>query len=175
MTTTNQERGLADQLDRALSPHAFVRMNAVPDVAVPVNVSAVWRRRTWNTNRAVVMVPFIDAGDHPGEFARNIRMEIGKAVGYKAFFYPVGLQLVMCGSGFLEKALGLEKFVDKIDNQRVVLQSIHAVDFSVGRCLSVRTYGQVVTGRFQDAIELGIRNCLKGFSGVGDPPVSASI
>ena len=47
----------------------------------------------------------------------------------------------------------LRDYVDKVDNQRVVLQSIHVIDSYNKENKSVRTWGQWLTGKYQDLIE----------------------
>ena len=179
------EAKLADALTCALRRHGFSRMATTPAPA-HVTVTAAWRRRTWNTNRAVVLLPVpydpADRGDVPdpaqvptgealgyfplyyelGNFCQAAKLRVGKAIGYVPFFYGLGLQLVLTGQCILDRARGLERFVDRIDNQQVVLQSIHVVDLAARQSVSVRTWGQVITGRFQDAVEEAIRTA--GFS-----------
>ncbi len=151
---------LVDCIDAQLKPHSFVKMEEVPHIAEIV-VGAVWRRRTWCTNRGVAILSLVDTTRHPGEFAQGIKLPLGKAIGYFPFFYGLGLQLVVVGQHFLERARDLYSYVDKYDNQRVVLQSIHLVDTAAGKSLSVRTWGQVITGVFQDAVQIGIERFLK--------------
>jgi hypothetical protein len=85
---------------------------------------------------------------------------LGKILGYVTIFYPLGLQIVLTGNSIMNKTDNLEKFIDKFDNQRVVLQSIHVVDLASMKYVSVHTWGQSTTGRFQGAIEGGIQTFL---------------
>ncbi len=144
-------------LEAALEPLGFRRhelTGSVPGLAV----DAVWRRRTWNTNRAVavVRVEGEQLPAHPGELAQAIKIPLGKLIGYFPFFYGLGLQLVVRDVLDDEPVERLADYTDKIDNQRCLAQSIHVIDEKAGQFQSVRTWGQVITGRFQDAIEAAL-------------------
>jgi hypothetical protein len=73
--------------------------------------------------------------------------------------YEVGLQVIIVGDG-LEQTLdlpdSLRGVVDLLSNQFVVLQSVFVVDTSTNRYAAARTWGQVITGEYQDAIAEGI-------------------
>lgn len=75
--------------------------------------------------------------------------------------YEVGLQVVLCGEG-LAAAVGstreLQKYVDLFSNQLVTLQSLVVVDLAAGWYAPARTWGQVISGPFQDAIVVGIQS-----------------
>jgi len=151
------EKKLIECLDEKLKPYSFERIGSSLSFQHSLPVVATWKRKTWNTNRAVVVVSLPELDGHPGEFAQTVKLPLGKILGYVTFFYPLGLQIVLIGNSILNKTESLEDFVDKFDNQRVVLQSIHVVDLSLMKSVSVRTWGQYVTGRLQDAIENGIQ------------------
>ena len=74
--------------------------------------------------------------------------------------YEVGLQIVLCGDG-LASAVGstrdLQKHVDLISNQLVTLQSIFVVDLADRWYAPARTWGQLISGPFQNSIAEGIR------------------
>jgi hypothetical protein len=123
--------------------------------------SHVWRRKTWNTNRAVALIPFSKTGKNTGKYAKNIKSILGKEIGYKLFFYPLGLQIILYGNNIYKKTEELNKYVDKIDTQTVVLQSIFVVDLKSKKYKATRTWGQYTTGKFQDAIEKSITQFLE--------------
>ena len=143
---------LAKCIEAGVAPHGFQRFEAA---AAPSSLPwiAAWKRKTWNTNRGVALIALPDAAPHAGEFALDIRAQAGKAIGYIPFLYELGLQLVLVGPGILAKGEGLDRYVTKINNSTVLLQSLHLVDPVSGDSRSVRTWGQVVTGKFIDAIE----------------------
>ena len=45
---------------------------------------------------------------------------------------------------------------DVSDNQVIVLQSVFVVDLKAERYTSARTWGQIISGKFQDSLESGI-------------------
>ena len=76
----------------------------------------------------ILLIPFNSNGKNPGEYVRDLKEEIGKKIGYITFLYPVGLQIIVYGEDFLIDEQELVKYVDKIDTQTVVLQSIYLID-----------------------------------------------
>lgn len=151
---------LIESVEEKLKPYSFQRMTATPNLP-GLNITAVWKRRNINTNRAVALLPFPYVGENPGQFAQGIKVPLGKAIGYIPFLNELGLQMIITGPGILAEAKDLSKFLDKINNQRVILQSLHIVDLTARDSASVRTWGQVITGRYQDAIENGIKKFLE--------------
>jgi hypothetical protein len=152
---TDRSPILAKCIDDTVAPHGFRRIEPIPSTGSIAWIAA-WKRKTWNTNRGIALISMPTVSKHPGEYALDIRGATGKAIGYIPFLYELGLQLVMCGAGIVKKGEGLDRYVTKINNSTVLLQSIHLVDVAGGGSLSARTWGQVITGKFIDAIETGI-------------------
>jgi hypothetical protein len=142
---------LADRLARALSIHGFKAKDIGPDLGGVV-IAGAWVRKTWNTNRAVVHLCAPPGEGGLGELAQQITIPLGKTLGYFPFFYGLGLQVVWSGEAILDRAAHLERSVDSFDNQRCIVQSLFVVDFSQARYRQARTWGQVITGKYQDAI-----------------------
>ncbi|HKS39244.1 MAG TPA: hypothetical protein VJX74_01425 [Blastocatellia bacterium] len=151
---------LIECVEEELKPHLFQRMAETPNLP-GVNIAAVWKRRNFNTNRAVALLPFSDVGQSPGQFAQSIKVPLGKAIGYIPVLNELGLQMIIAGPELLAWSANLNGFLDKINNQRVILQSLHIVDLTARHSVSARTWGQVITGRYQDAIENGIKAFLR--------------
>lgn len=148
-------KDLAACIGEAVAPHGFRRIEALPRSGSLAWIAA-WKRKTWNTNRGIALLSMPPGAQHPGEYALDVRVAAGKAIGYIPFLYELGLQLVLCGPGIVERGKGLDRYVTRINNSTVLLQSLHLVDETAGLSLSVRTWGQIVTGTFIDAIEAGI-------------------
>jgi hypothetical protein len=144
---------IAAALDHALTPHGFVQRPG-SNVA-GVHVHSFYVRKTWNTNRAVVLAEATAecSAQELAQATHRIKLEIAKLVGYFPFFYGVGLQVVWLGAVNLRETDDLGRFVDTVDDQRAVLQSFFCVDLRSWRMQQGRTWGQVVTGKFQDAID----------------------
>ena len=102
------------------------------------------------------MIEWPGGATSPGELAQEVKIQLGKKIGYFFFFYPLGLQVIICAKSLSDQTEGLDRYLDQLDNQRVILQSLHVVDIGGLQSSSVRTWGQFVSGRFQDAIENGI-------------------
>jgi hypothetical protein len=151
---------LIECVEAELKKHSFQRMTATPNLPY-VTIAAVWKRRNINMNRAVALLSFPDALQSPGQFAQSIKVPLGKAIGYIPVLNELGLQIIIAGPGLLVWSNDLSKFLDKINNQRVILQSLHIVDLTARDSASARTWGQAVTGRYQDAIENGIKTFLR--------------
>lgn len=152
------ERSLLASIEDELSPHGFAPRAVGPSVE-GIEIAAAWARKTFNTNRGAVALR-LPVGEHPGPLSQRIKIPLGKAMGYFPFFYGIGLQLVWVGTGVTPLSPSLEGFVDSIDNQRSIVQSLFVVDLAQGTVETARTWGQVVTGKFQDAIDRGLRNAI---------------
>ena len=83
-----------------------------------------------------------------------------KGAGLLPVLYGIGLQLIWVFEGSLPIVPPLDATVDKIDNQRSIIQSVFVVDLSAGSYQSARTRGQFITGKFQDANENRIKSAL---------------
>jgi|SRR5690554_466149 len=138
--------------------HSFKKFNKInrTSFAAFEDIS-IWRRRTINTNRAIVLIKLsnhiVNNINNIGEYAQEIKIKLGKEIGYIFFIYSLGLQIIFYGDDIIGLADNLEDYVDKYDNQRVVLQSIHILDRQNKKNKSVRTWGQWFTGKYQNLIE----------------------
>ncbi|MTI69241.1 MAG: hypothetical protein FH751_03155 [Firmicutes bacterium] len=112
----------------------------------------------WKNNKNVV-VALIDLSDsnieNIGKYAQQIKIDIGKEMGYKPLTNTLRMQLIFIGDN-LKESKDIKNYVDKINNQKVVLQSIHIVDKTNKLSKSVKTWGQFFTGKYQDMIEVVI-------------------
>lgn len=135
---SQSESKLFECLDEKLKPYSFERMG-VSSFPQTLSVRAAWKRKTWYTNRAIAAISVSELNSQPGEFAQTVKMPLGRSLGYIPFFYSLGFQIIFMGDSILNKTDNLEKSLDKFDNQRVVLQSIHVLDLAVMKSVSVRT------------------------------------
>ena len=133
MTEISLENVLTREIEEAVASHSFKRIEKQWAEAFPV--VAAWKRRSMNMNRGIAMVRFLDPSAHPGEFARDIKKAVGKSIGYWPIFNELGLQLILIGRCVLDKSIGLDRFLDSVNTQTVILQSIHLVDVAAGKFL----------------------------------------
>lgn len=158
---------LAGEIDRRLGVHGF-RHQLKPRLAESGVVSN-WQLRTWNINRVVVLVDPVSPVNDLARFCQQLKWTVVRHTFFIPAFYEVGLQIVIAADGLKyvwERPSSTKGLVDRVSNQIVVLQSVFAVDTAHQKYRAIRTWGQVVTGRFQDAIEDGI--CSAGYQGGSD-------
>jgi hypothetical protein len=148
---------LASALDRRLSPHGFSVVE--PDEAAgspEVGVVRGYHRKTWNTNRAV-FVARLETRDSSAIRTRVevLRRESGRVFG-SSWWSQLGLQIVFVVEGPPPEEDVLKSLVAAFNTQGILIQSVFAVDLVTLTWSSARTWGQVVTGPFQDAIAQAI-------------------
>ena len=73
--------------------------------------------------------------------------------GFFPLFYGIGTQLVLIVSGPTPTKIDPGSYVDKYDNQWSIIQSVFIVHPEVGLVATARTWGQRISGKYQDAIE----------------------
>ncbi|MBL4845600.1 MAG: hypothetical protein JKY65_08750 [Planctomycetes bacterium] len=174
---------VAAALEASLEPLGFTPPKKPVTIEHPRLLRA-WVRKTWNTNRGVVLLE-APPGEDVVVLGQAAKSALAKQLGYIFFVYGIGLQLVWVGTQLRgegsapEDAKGvstpsdptnpyqppaaplqrrapgfgdLSKGVDRFDNQWGIIQSVFCFDLETGERWQGRTWGQVVTGRFQDAI-----------------------
>lgn len=115
----------------------------------------IWKRKVLFGNNAVVLchtnnISYIE------KLLDDIKFIVKKNVGYVWGFYPIGLQVVICGYDVLSHSNQLELLVDKYATTDVIMQSVFLLDLNTMKFSSVRTWGQFYSGRFQNQIEISI-------------------
>ena len=134
---------LAAALEGGIGPLGFQRVDGEV-VGGDCPVTAAWVRKTWNTNRGVVLLRVGEDARPIAALAERAKLSLGGSLRYFPFFYGIGLQLVYVGHDLEAQVAGLKAGVDKIDNQRAIVQSLHVVDLSRSCRWSERTWGQEV-------------------------------
>ncbi len=116
---------IAQALDRLFRDERFVL--AGPQQYADLGCTHFWQRKTFNTNRAAALLTAPGVTDLE-EHCQQLKWQIIKRTFYVPFLYPLGLQMVVVGDDLLSTAKIGPSVVDLIDNQRVVLQGVFAVD-----------------------------------------------
>jgi hypothetical protein len=137
------------QLESALAPMGFRR---VKEGGADSVCSTIWKRQTLNMNRAVAVVHLDALPDDLAPSLKKVKKEAAFRCGFFPFFYGIGTQLVLIIDGAISQKLDVLRCVDKFDNQWSIIQSIFVVQSGTGLIESGKTWGQVFTGKFQDAI-----------------------
>lgn len=142
---------LANALDLRLSPHGFAIV--VPDEASrALGVVRGYHRKTWNTNRAVFLAS-LESVDEPALRAhlQALQRESGRVFG-SSWWSQLGLQIVFEVEGATPPQALLEDLVATFNTQGILVQSLFAIQSGAPTWTSARTWGQMITGKFQDAI-----------------------
>ncbi len=155
---------LARALEERLSPFGFA--NIEPDAGSrALGIVRGYHRKTWNTSRAVFLTqPEPQVHSDLRAYVETLRVESGRVFG-SSWWSQLGLQLVFEVSGAPPSERTLEGLVASFNTQGILIQSVFAVDPSTFERTSARTWGQVVTGRFQDAIAQAIEDVARARAG----------
>lgn len=127
------------------------RQLSAPDKTIPGAV-ALLKRQNVITNRAVVVLDLPEVPKQFGQYVATLRKQIAFRCGFFPFFYGVGIQLVLAAPDVIHSGLRPSDYVARIDNQWAIVQSVFLVDTGEHKFVTSRSWGQVVTGQFQDAI-----------------------
>ncbi len=137
-------------LIQMMAVHGF---RAVPEAssAIP-DVELLLKRQTWNTNRAIVVVSLAEVPSDFASYLRRLSTRVALKCGFFPVFWGIGIQVILVVPGLAQSSLDPQKQVARVDNQWAIIQSLFLVDPSAHEYQSARTWGQFVTGKFQDAI-----------------------
>lgn len=140
-----------EELVRSLALHGF-REVARPSEFVP-DAQVLLRRQTLNTNRAVVVVAPASVPQDLASYVKQVRRRAAFRCKFLPLLWGIGLQVVIVSPGIAAVDIDPARYVSKIDNQWAIVQSIFLVDPVAGSFRSARTWGQIFSGEYQDAIE----------------------
>jgi hypothetical protein len=152
-----------DALEARLGPLGFVPSAPDERTARDAELGVVrwFHRKTWNTNRGVVLASAPRAVRRSLAYHVDVLRRVAGVVLGSSWWRQLGMQIVVEVEGALPPAAVLDGLVDKINHQGVLVQSVFAVD-AQGAYTSARAWGQVVTGRFQDAIQAALDDVARG-------------
>jgi len=139
------------ELVEALAAHGF-REVARPAESVP-DAQALLRRQTLNTNRAVVVVAPASTPQDLASYLKQVRRRAAFRCKFFPLLWGLGLQVVIVSPGIAAVDIDPAQYVSRVDNQWAIVQSIFLVDPDARSFRAGRTWGQFVTGKYQDAIE----------------------
>jgi len=110
------------------------------------------KRQTLNSNRAICVIQLEQLPQDVHAYLKNIRTKTAFKVGFFPFLWGLGLQVVFICPGAISLKDFASSFVAKIDNQWAIIQSVYLVDPEKNEFISKRTWGQILTGKYQDVI-----------------------
>jgi hypothetical protein len=114
--------------------------------------TSLLKRQTLNTNRAICVVKLSEIPDDIDSYIKGLRTKVAFKIGFFPLLWGLGLQVVILCPGIINGSFSPNDYVAKIDNQWAIVQSVFFVDPQKNEFIEGRTWGQVVTGKFQDAI-----------------------
>ena len=132
-----------------MAEHGF---RQVTDVSGIADATLLLKRQTWNTNRAVAVVSSARPPADIRSYLRELRRRVAFRCGFFPFFWGIGIQVVIITPGMAQSGIDPTQHVARVDNQWAIIQSVFLADPSSQSYYSARTWGQFITGKFQDAI-----------------------
>lgn len=134
----------------SLSEHEFKAVDGYEN-NIPECICLL-KRQTLNTNRAVCVVQLSSIPNDINYYISNLRTRVAFKVGFFPLLWGLGLQVVILCPNITNVKLSPKDYVAKIDNQWAIVQSVFFVDPEKGEFIEGRTWGQYITGKFQDSI-----------------------
>ena len=145
-----ENASLISALSDRLAAHGFRAVDTRQKT--PSNVLLLLKRQTFNTNRAVVVVGMDEVGPDFGAYLKQLRSGVARECGFIPFFWGIGIQVVVLADHLGQLRTNPSQYLAVLDNQWAIIQSIFLVDKELGEYHAARTWGQVITGKFQNAI-----------------------
>lgn len=136
-------------LTRTMAEHGF---RSVPITAALSDVTLLLKRQTWNTNRAIVVACPAQIPTDIRAYLHQLRKQVAFQCGFFPFFWGIGIQVIVIAPGISRSGIDPAQHVARIDNQWAIVQSIFLADSASRTYQTARTWGQFVTGKFQDAV-----------------------
>jgi hypothetical protein len=150
-------RHILPKLELALATHDFHRTK---EGRAGCLCRLILKRQTINMNRAIAVVEVDSLPCDPTPLLKKIKKEVAMRCGFFPLFYGIGTQLILVVDGATPAKIDTLRYVDKFDNQWSIIQSVFIVHPDSGLVAEGRTWGQVLTGKYQDIIHetLSLRN-----------------
>ncbi|MDA3963490.1 MAG: hypothetical protein PF961_22120 [Planctomycetota bacterium] len=140
---------LLPDLINTMNKHGF---RQVADTATIPTATLLLKRQTWNTNRAIVVVSLDQTPDDFHDYLKQLRRSVAFKCRFFPYFWGIGIQAIIVAPGISNSDIVPSQHVAVIDNQWAIIQSIFLADPADNTYQTGRTWGQLVTGKFQDAI-----------------------
>ena len=116
------------------------------------------KRQTLNSNRAICVIQLAKLPDDIQKYLMTVRTKVAFKVGFFPLFWGLGLQVILICPGISSINEPISSFAAKVDNQWAIIQSVFFVDPEEGNFIARRTWGQFLTGKYQDEIFRQLQN-----------------
>ena len=116
------------------------------------NAKCILKRKTFNINRSIAIFQFPELPSDLKTEIKKIRKYIAFQCGFIPFFHGLGIQLIIEAPGIVEKYENTLEFVDKIDNQWAIIQSVFFIDHKAELFSGGITWGQSVSKPYHKII-----------------------
>lgn len=136
-------------LSRTMAEHGF---RSVPVTAALSDVTLLLKRQTWNTNRAIVVACPAKIPPDIRVYLHQLRRQVAFKCGFFPVFWGIGIQVVVIAPDISKSGIDPAQHIARVDNQWAIVQSIFLADSASRTYQTGRTWGQFVTGKFQDAV-----------------------
>lgn len=140
-----------EDLTRTMAEHGF---RQVSDTCGILDTVLILKRQTWNTNRAIVVVALAQPPVDMRAYLTKLRRGIAFRCGFFPFFWGIGIQVVLVAPGIQQSGIDPSQHVARVDNQWAIIQSVFLADSASQTFRACRTWGQLITGKFQDAMSV---------------------
>ncbi|MFT7387853.1 MAG: hypothetical protein ACI8VC_001096 [Candidatus Endobugula sp.] len=134
----------------SLSEYGFKSVQGYED-KIPECICLL-KRQNINTNRAICVVQLSEKPKDIGAYIINLRNRVAFKVGFFPLLWGLGLQVIILCPSTTNGSLLPKDYVATVDNQWAIVQSVFFVDAKKNEFIEGRTWGQLITGKFQDAI-----------------------
>jgi len=85
-------------------------------------------------------------------YLKVLRKNVAFKVGFFPLFYGVGIQVIIIANCIDLENINTINLVSKVDNQWSIVQSVFMLDTTRKLFNATRTWGQIVTGKYQNKI-----------------------
>lgn len=110
------------------------------------------KKQTLNINRAIAVVKFSEVPQDLDNYLKVLRKNVAFKVGFFPLFYGVGIQVIIIANCIDLENINTINLVSKVDNQWSIVQSVFMLDTTRKLFNATRTWGQIVTGKYQNKI-----------------------
>ncbi|MCF2858776.1 hypothetical protein L1286_14920 [Pseudoalteromonas sp. SMS1] len=137
-------------MELSLVEYGFKKVEEA-EVMLP-GCSCLLKKQTLYMNRAVCVVELSQLPENFSSFIFQLRRKVAFKIRFIPIFYVVGIQVIIVCPNIASAVIDPSKYVAKFDNQWAIIQSLFLVDPMSKTFVQARSWGQFVTGEYQESI-----------------------